>query len=417
METLIATKDYEYDLPPAQIALYPLAERDQSKLLVYKQGTIGHHQFNQVADFLPEASTLFFNDTKVIPARLFFQKDTGATIEIFLLNPADSTLLVQQAMVTTMSSQWICAIGNLKRWPDSVMLTKEENGVNLTAKIIDRTKSIIEFSWQPQSKSFAEIITIMGLTPLPPYLNRKAEASDRSTYQTVYSHHDGAVAAPTAGLHFTDRILKELTSQGHLIQFLTLHVSAGTFQPIKVKNALNHVMHNEQVVVTKKNIEAVLSAKSVVAVGTTSMRTLESLYWYGVKLMADSDADFYIEQSDPYKLPQDVDLKSAFNKVLNHLTRKGIEVLTGQTSIYIVPGYSFKVVDALLTNFHQPGSTLILLIAAFVGADWKTIYGEALKNKYRFLSYGDSSLLSKDSSAGKFRSIKKADDRLPKYLG
>jgi S-adenosylmethionine:tRNA ribosyltransferase-isomerase len=393
VEQSITTKDYEYDLPPGQIALYPLAERDQSKLLVYKQGTIGHHQFNQVTSFLPKSSTFFFNDTRVIPARLFFQKTTGAAIEIFLLNPADSTLLVQQAMAATTTSQWICSIGNLKRWPDSVALTKENNGLNLTAKIVDRIKSIVEFSWQPQSKSFAEIITIMGLTPLPPYLNRKAEASDRLTYQTVYSHHDGAVAAPTAGLHFTDRILKELTSQGHLMQFLTLHVSAGTFQPIKVENALNHVMHNEQVVVTKKNIEAVLSAKSVVAVGTTSMRTLESLYWYGVKLIADSEADFYIDQSDPYKLPQDVDLKLAFNKVLDHLTQKRIEVLTGQTSIYIVPGYTFKVVDALLTNFHQPGSTLILLIAAFVGADWKTIYAEALMNNYRFLSYGDSSLL------------------------
>jgi S-adenosylmethionine:tRNA ribosyltransferase-isomerase len=393
VEQSIKTKDYEYDLPSEQIALYPLAERDQSKLLVYKQGTIGHHQFNQIANFLPKSSTLFFNDTKVIPARLHFQKTTGATIEIFLLNPADSKELVQQAMATTATSRWICTIGNLKRWTDSTILIKEHNEINLTAKIVDRTKSIVEFSWQPQSKSFAEIITIMGLTPLPPYLNRKAEASDRTAYQTVYSHYDGAVAAPTAGLHFTDRILNELTTQGHFTQFLTLHVSAGTFQPIKVENALNHVMHNEQVVVTKKNVAAVLSAKSIVAIGTTSMRTLESLYWYGVKLIDNPAADFKIEQGDPYKLPQHVDLKSAFNKVLDHFNTKGIEVLTGQTSIYMVPGYSFKVVDALITNFHQPGSTLILLIAAFAGPGWKTIYEEALKNKYRFLSYGDSSLL------------------------
>lgn len=393
MKLSLATKDFEYDLPPEQIALYPLAERDQSKLLVYKQGTIEHYQFNEITNFLPRSSTLFFNDTKVIPARLFFKKSTGATIEIFLLTPAEPTLLVQQAMTTTTSSRWLCSIGNLKRWPDSLTLTNENSGVTLSARIVNRAKSIVEFSWQPQAKSFAEVITLMGLTPLPPYLNRKAEASDRYAYQTVYSHNDGAVAAPTAGLHFTDRILKELTAQGHSTQFLTLHVSAGTFQPIKTENALHHVMHNEQVVVTKKNLEALLAASAIVAVGTTSMRTLESLYWYGVKLMADPEAAFSIKQSDPYELPQNVDLKSSITRVIDHLVTKKIEALTGQTSIYIVPGYSFKVVNALITNFHQPGSTLILLIAAFVGPDWKAIYTEALKNEYRFLSYGDSSLL------------------------
>lgn len=393
MDKSIFIKDYWYDLPADRIALYPLPERDKSRLLVYKDGTIEHKQFTQINDFLPLQSTLFFNDTKVIPARLYFQKETGAIIEIFLLNPISPSSLVQQAMETSHSSQWQCTIGNLKRWPENTSLIKKAEGVTISAALVNREQGIVEFSWQPESKSFAEVIAPIGITPLPPYLNREAEERDRETYQTVYSHHEGAVAAPTAGLHFTKQLLDDLHAKGHSTEFLTLHVSAGTFQPVKVANAVEHKMHREQVIVTRKNIEALLSGRSNVAVGTTSMRTLESLYWYGVKLKADPDAPFQITQHDPSVLSGDLKKEEAFRNILNLFDKKDADTLSGETSIYIMPGYSFKVVEALITNFHQPGSTLILLVAAFVGPVWKEIYHEALNHDYRFLSYGDSSIL------------------------
>ncbi|MEQ1587408.1 MAG: S-adenosylmethionine:tRNA ribosyltransferase-isomerase [Cyclobacteriaceae bacterium] len=393
MDKSILIKDYWYDLPPDRIAQYPLPERDQSRLLVYKDGTIDHKQFTQINDFLPPQSTLFFNDTKVIPARLFFQKETGAIIEIFLLNPISPSSLVQQAMETSHRSQWECTIGNLKRWPENATLIKRTEGLTISATLINREQGIVEFSWHPESKTFAEVITLTGFTPLPPYLNREAEERDRETYQTIYSHHEGAVAAPTAGLHFTKQILDNLHAKGHSTEFLTLHVSAGTFQPVKVKNAIEHSMHMEQVIVTRKNIEALLSGRSIVAVGTTSMRTLESLYWYGVKLETHPEAPFQITQHDPYILQRDLKKEEAFRNILNLLDKKDADTITGETSIYIVPGYSFKVVEALITNFHQPGSTLILLVAAFIGPVWKKVYQEALSHDYRFLSYGDSSIL------------------------
>lgn len=386
-------KDFWYDLPPERIAQFPLAERDQSRLLVFKNGVIEHKLFTQVTEFLPAQTTLFFNDTRVIPARLFFQKETGAIIEIFLLNPISPSSLVQQAMETTAGSQWQCTIGNLKRWPEKTTLTNQSAGLTIQASLINREHGIVEFSWQPDSKTFAEAISHIGVTPLPPYLNRKAERGDQDTYQTVYSHHEGAVAAPTAGLHFTSRMLDELKSKGHSIEFLTLHVSAGTFQPVKVENAADHKMHKEQIIITKKNIEALLSAKCIMAVGTTSLRTLESLYWYGVKLMQRTDLSFQIFQEDPYRLPTHYTKQQALERVLQGMEANDIDHLTGETSIFIMPGYSLKVVDGLITNFHQPGSTLILLVAAFVGPDWRKIYQQALENNYRFLSYGDSSLL------------------------
>jgi S-adenosylmethionine:tRNA ribosyltransferase-isomerase len=389
----IHIKDYGYDLPTNLIAQYPLAERDQSRLLVYKTGVIKHKQFTQINEFLPPQATLFFNDTKVIPARLIFQKETGANIEIFLLGPISPYTLVQQAMEATGSSQWQCTIGNLKRWPDNASLIKKKDGLTLCASLVNRAEGIVEFTWQPESISFAEVINLTGFTPLPPYLNREAETRDAVTYQTVYSHHAGAVAAPTAGLHFTNRILDDLHAQGHSMEFITLHVSAGTFQPVKVQNAIEHPMHQEQLIVSRKNIEAIFNAKSIVAVGTTSLRTLESLYWYGVKLKTNPKAPFHITQHDPYNLENGVSMKEAFEYILDLLTQKEADTLTGETSIYIVPGYSFRVVEALITNFHQPASTLILLVAAFVGADWKNIYDEARDQAYRFLSYGDSSIL------------------------
>ncbi len=393
MEKEILIKDYWYELPPERIALYPLPERDQSRLLVYKDGIIKHSKFIQLSSFLPPGSTLFFNNTRVIPARLYFQKKTGATIELFLLNPVWPGTLVQQAMETKQSNRWTCTIGNLKRWTEGTTLTKSINNLSVTARLIDRDAGIVEFNWTPAELSFAEIITQTGLTPLPPYLRRPAEESDRHRYQTVYSNHEGAVAAPTAGLHFTNRVLEELRNSGHKIEFLTLHVSAGTFQPVKVENAAEHPMHSEQVIVSRRNIKELLSASSVIAVGTTSMRTMESLYWYGIKLLKDPTRSFEITQFDPYQLPGEVPRSKALEAILNKMENENIDSLTGETSIMIMPGYTFKVANALITNFHQPGSTLMLLVAAFAGDDWKQIYNDALQNDYRFLSYGDSSLL------------------------
>jgi S-adenosylmethionine:tRNA ribosyltransferase-isomerase len=380
----ILMRDYEYELPAHRIAQFPLAQRDQSKLLVYKDGQIAHKQFHQLVEQLPAESTLFFNDTKVIPARLRFKKNTGATIEIFLLHPIQPSAILQQAMEATGKAVWQCTIGNLKRWPDWQILTYKLADFTLTAKLVNRAEGEVEFSWTPESKSFAEIVSKCGDVPLPPYLNRAPEAA---------SKHEGAVAAPTAGLHFTDSVLQQLEKAGHQTQYLTLHVSAGTFQPVKADMAQDHVMHQEQIVVTRTNVTAMLHSKFTVAVGTTSVRTLESIYWFGVKLSQNPEAEFHITQQDAYTLPQQISTAHALQQVLDYMKLKCLDSIVGETSIYIMPGYSFRTINALITNFHQPGSTLVLLIAAFTGSDWRNIYEAALASNYRFLSYGDSSLL------------------------
>jgi S-adenosylmethionine:tRNA ribosyltransferase-isomerase len=387
----ILINDYTYSLPEERIALYPLAERDQSKLLVYKDDKILHSQFKSLTDFIPENSILFLNNTKVIPARLLFTKDTGATIEIFLLDPVSPSTIVALAMTVKGKSQWHCTIGNQKRWKESSKLRITHPEFVLEATLVDREKGIVEFEWT-NSLSFSEVVQKAGAIPLPPYLHRKAEATDRERYQTVYSKNDGAVAAPTAGLHFTSEVFDSLRKKNIQTDYLTLHVSAGTFQPVKVENAAQHVMHNEQIVVTRENIENLLTNKFITAVGTTSMRTLESIYWYGVKLLKDFSSPFLISQHDAYELTP-ASKEEALKAVLKKMDEQSTNQLLGETSIYIMPGYQFKIANALITNFHQPGSTLILLVAAFVGDNWKKIYSEALKNNYRFLSYGDSSLL------------------------
>ncbi|HCZ34842.1 MAG TPA: S-adenosylmethionine tRNA ribosyltransferase [Cytophagales bacterium] len=389
---IISIQDYTYELPDDRIARFPLPQRDQSKLLVYREGNIKHDQFHNLITHLPPDSTLFFNNTRVIPARLRFKKDTGATIEIFLLHPVAPSAVVQQAMEATGNCQWQCTIGNLKRWPDDKPLLFIHPDFQLSARLMNRAEGLVEFSWT-SSHTFAEVVTLCGDVPLPPYLNRVSEETDKESYQTVYSRHDGAVAAPTAGLHFTETVLNQLEAVGIKKEYLTLHVSAGTFQPVKTDNALEHTMHQEQVVVTKSNIEAMLNSNFSVAVGTTSVRTMESLYWFGVKLMNDSESAFQIGQRDAYTLPQGISKHQALTYVLDYMNLKGLDTLIGETSIYIIPGYTFRTVDALITNFHQPGSTLILLVAAFTGTDWRKIYDSALTNYYRFLSYGDSSLL------------------------
>ena len=385
-------KDFTYTLPEEKIALYPLSRRDHSKLLVYRHGRIKHHPFLSLPDHLPLDSLLFFNNTKVIPARLRFKKETGATIEIFLLHPVFPSTLLTETMAAFEVCRWECTIGNLKRWPSGTQLEMDLDGITLQAVLTNRDQSIVEFRWNKE-QSFADVLQEAGETPLPPYIKRKAEATDLDRYQTIYSRFDGAVAAPTAGLHFTEDVLAKLRSKEIKLDYLTLHVSAGTFQPVKSENADDHTMHEEQIVVTRENLQNMLAmGKFIIAVGTTSMRTLESVYWYGAKLLSDPESEFIISQQDAYTL-RPTARNEAIQAVLRVMDKHQADHLTGETSIYIKPGYSFQICQGLITNFHQPGSTLLLLVAAFVGNDWRKIYEEALQNDYRFLSYGDSSLL------------------------
>ena len=389
----LTTDDFYYPLPDDRIARYPLENRDQSKLLIYDNGHIQHLVFKSIPDFLPPETLLVFNDTKVIPARMHFEKASGANIEIFLLNPILPSSLVLEAMQAVGYCTWKCTIGNLKRWKTGVKLVKQIQEVTVEAELLDKIDGLVEFRWTGK-QTFAAIVNLLGETPLPPYLNRKAELPDRKRYQTVYAHHEGAVAAPTAGLHFTPEVLSAIQKKGIHSEYLTLHVSAGTFLPIKTKNPLDHLMHNEQVVVTRANVESMIAHDHFTAVGTTSMRTIESLYWYGVKLLADPSSKFIIGQDDPYRSKDNLpSSREALQAILEKLGTQETDILFGETSIYIVPGYTFRMCDALITNFHQPGSTLILLVAAFLGEDWKKVYNHALENNYRFLSYGDSSLL------------------------
>jgi S-adenosylmethionine:tRNA ribosyltransferase-isomerase len=392
-ERTISIAYYTYELPEDRIALHPLADRDQSKLLVYQNGELQHSRFSNLAEFLSTNTRLFFNNTKVIPARLFFQKETGATIEVFLLNPVSPSPIVSLAMATQGKCSWHCTIGNLKRWNENTTLKIENATFRLEARLVDKENATVELAWSPENLTFSEVLEKSGSIPLPPYIKRKAGGDDRERYQTVYSKEDGAVAAPTAGLHFTERVFHSLKKKNIATDFLTLHVSAGTFQPVKVDNAMEHTMHAEQIIVTRPNVENLLTAgQKVIAVGTTSLRTLESLYWFGVKLIHHPTTDFIVTQHDAYQL-KPVSKEEALHAVLKKMDEQKTDQLIGESSIYIVPGYSFKIIDGLITNFHQPGSTLILLVAALVGNDWKRIYETALAGDYRFLSYGDSSLL------------------------
>lgn len=393
MDETLDIRDYEYPLPPERIALFPLEERDQSKLLVYRKGEVHHQSFRDLASWIPENAILVFNNTRVIQARMRFQKESGAVIEVFLLNPVEPSPLLLQSMQATGSCTWKCTIGNLKRWKDGTQLVQQAGNVTLYATLADRQKGEVRFSWDGDI-TFAEVISRAGNTPLPPYLKREPNEADRERYQTIYSKSEGAVAAPTAGLHFTDRVFSSLDAKNISRDFLTLHVSAGTFQPVKEQNALRHVMHREQIIVTADNIRNLLQRKGpVIPVGTTSMRTLESLYWFGVKLKQNAEADFEISQDDAYMLKGDLTRNAALSLVLKRMEHLRMDTITGDTAIFIRPGYQFRVCDALITNFHQPGSTLILLVAAFIGEDWRKVYDSALNNAYRFLSYGDSSLL------------------------
>jgi S-adenosylmethionine:tRNA ribosyltransferase-isomerase len=394
----VKMKDFWYDLPDERIAKYPLPQRDQSKLLVWEDTVIQHRIFGDIPHLFKGDEILFFNNTKVIPARLFFRKATGALIEVFLLNPIDPEV-VDLAMQQTVYCDWNCTIGNLKTWKPGIVLERslEVKGQQITLKafLLDHAKMEVKFTWDG-GHSLVDILEAAGNVPIPPYLQRSAEESDKQNYQTVYSKKEGAVAAPTAGLHFTNEVIEQIKARGVLNQEVTLHVSAGTFKPVKVENAMEHDMHFEQVVVQKGNIEALLLGKPVVCVGTTAMRTLESLYWYGVKLMLEPNASFIIEKTFPYTISEYPSLSDAMQSILSYMGRHNKTEIHGQTQLYVMPTYQFRVCNALITNFHQPGSTLLLLVAAFVGeVHWRTIYDTAMSNDYRFLSYGDSSFLQR----------------------
>ena len=395
----IDLKEYEYTLPEDRIAKFPLEKRDSSQLLEYRKGTIQHHHFFNLPDLLDADSLLVYNNTKVIPARLIFQRQTGARIEVFLLQPLAPSRIMSEIMTSKKPVVWETMIGNLKKWKEEETLQGiiqiEAKEVILSARLVNRALMQVEFSWNDSDIAFVDLVEACGETPLPPYLNRKAEENDKSRYQTVYSEKEGAVAAPTAGLHFTEEVFDALRKKGIQEAALTLHVSAGTFQPIKVKAVEEHPMHSEQLEIKRETIEKLLlHSGKVVAVGTTSVRTLESMYWYGVQLIENRGNRFEIEKLAPYGsrayLPT---RKEALQAILKEMEQSNSDTLFGTTSIFIFPGYKFQLVDGLITNFHQPGSTLVLLIAALVGEDWKKIYQEALDSDYRFLSYGDSSLL------------------------
>ncbi|HNW50898.1 MAG TPA: S-adenosylmethionine:tRNA ribosyltransferase-isomerase [Prolixibacteraceae bacterium] len=394
---------FDYELPDERIAKYPLEIRDQSKLLVWKNQAIIDDQFFNLAHYLPEKSLLIFNNTKVIRARLLFRKETGANIEIFILDPVepvDYALNFQQ----TEHCQWNCVVGNLKKWKSGKLqlpVCTEKVNTILTAEKIHHSGNTctIEFSWKENQITFSELLEAAGNIPIPPYLHRESEEVDKTRYQTVYSKIKGSVAAPTAGLHFTESTFKSLEEKGISVAELTLHVGAGTFQPVKSNQVESHEMHTEHFLVSKSFIKQILAhQESIIAVGTTSIRTLESLYWLGVKLSSNPELpieELWVTQWEPYQSSTGITRNDAFQSLLNYLNRNKLEFFHSSTQIIIVPGYQFRVIDGMITNFHQPKSTLLLLISAFLGDAWKTLYQHALENGYRFLSYGDSNLYLK----------------------
>jgi len=402
--TGISISDFAYDLPDNKIAKYPLAERDQSKLLVWKNGLIQDAKFQNLSDFLPERSILIFNNTKVIRARLHFQKGTGAKIEIFCLDPHEPAEY-QIAFQTTESCIWKCMIGNQKKWKGEILkktILIDDTEIEFCAEQTDpeKDKSLIQFSWNNPDFEFSRIIEHAGSLPIPPYLNRETEQSDLERYQTIYSKIKGSVAAPTAGLHFTKKVISQLEKESHELAELTLHVGAGTFQPVKSETISGHEMHAEHLYISRDFLKKLNSHPGKrIAVGTTSVRTLESLYWLGVQALQYTEidiADLKVSQWEAYQENESqVSPKEAIQSLLNLLDRHQTDFLSASTQIIIAPGYQFRIVDGLITNFHQPQSTLLLLISAYLGEDWRKIYDHALANDYRFLSYGDSNFYLK----------------------
>ncbi len=394
-------EDYNYPLPDERIAKYPLPERDASKLLIYRKGTVSETIFRNIPDELPEGALMVFNDTKVVPARLHFQRPTGAHIEIFCLQPHTPNEY-NLSFSTTDRCVWKCVIGNAKRWKSDVLtLYNPENrpeiiSMGLEAQLLSRDgqTGLVEFAWKDGSP-FSRVLEICGSVPIPPYLNRETEAIDVERYQTLYAHFRGSVAAPTAGLHFTEDVLSRIREKGIDTGTVCLHVGAGTFLPVKTSDVSQHPMHREPFVVSKEFLQRLIAAKGkVIAVGTTSVRTLESLYYVGVSILETSEPQD-VGQWMPYEREWEPSTEQALEAIVNYLDSHHLDELKVGTRIIIVPGFRFRIVDLLVTNFHQPESTLILLVSAFVGGDWKTIYRYALMHGFRFLSYGDSSLLER----------------------
>jgi S-adenosylmethionine:tRNA ribosyltransferase-isomerase len=394
----INISEYNYDLPDDRIAKYPLEQRDQSKLLYYKNGLIETYSFQYLPEILNSGHHLVFNDTKVIQARLLFEKTSGAGIEILLLEPwlpAEYLCNFEE----TSRVEWICMIGNLKKWKSGLLekqILSTKGSSTLYAEITGEidSKKIVAFQWNNPELCFSEILLLAGITPLPPYLNREAENTDKLRYQTIYSDFEGSVAAPTAGLHFTREIINKIEEKDISNSRITLHVGAGTFIPVKSLDALHHSMHAEHFQVSLNSMkELAASDKTIINVGTTSVRTMESLYWLGVKLYYGMGGSLNLEQWEAYDLSRELTRKQSMEALIKYMEAKNLKEFKSSTRIMIVPGYEFKMTDALITNFHQPKSTLLLLIAALIGADWRKIYRYALENNYRFLSYGDSSIL------------------------
>lgn len=393
----ISIRDFDYDLPQERIAQAPKGKRNESKLLVYQNGVIDHSSFNEIRNWLPSDSLIIFNNTRVIPARIYAQKSTGAKIQLFLLQPETPYQDMERALkVTDESVVWQCMIGNAKKWKEGSDLLISTDRTKITATLENKTNGLVRFDWSGHI-SFSDVIESIGRMPLPPYIKREAQSDDSNRYQTVYAKNDGAVAAPTAGLHFTDEIIEGLKKSGHRIGELTLHVGAGTFKPVTEDKVWDHEMHSEFFLVPRETIENLVRAKKRIATGTTSLRTLESLYWIGVKLNADMSDPFVIEQHLPYTIQHDstFSYKDALKAVLDYIQSHDLSQVSGSSGLMIMPGYNIRSIDGLITNFHMPKSTLLLLISAWIGDDWKEVYRSALDNDYRFLSYGDSSLLLK----------------------
>ncbi len=397
----IRISDYDYPLPDERIAKFPLPERDSSKLLVYRHGEVSEDRFTSLPQYLKPGMLMVFNNTKVIQARLHFRKETGALIEVFCLEPYSPADYAQNFQQTETCS-WLCMIGNLKKWKEGVL--RKEMTVNGRDLILcaERGEAVgtshaVRFSWNDSTVTFSDILECMGELPIPPYLNRETQESDKKTYQTVYSKIKGSVAAPTAGLHFTERVLSALDNAGIEREELTLHVGAGTFKPVKSEEIEGHDMHTEYISVRRSTIEKLIAHNGeAVAVGTTSVRTLESLYYIGLKLeknMELSEEGLHVNQWEPYEEASGLSTVRALQNIVDWLDRHGIETLHTSTQIIIAPGYKYHIVKAMVTNFHQPKSTLLLLVSAFVNGDWHRIYDYALSHDFRFLSYGDSSLL------------------------
>lgn len=392
----LETNHFDYSLEEDRIAKYPLTDRGQSKLLVYQDGEIQESVFKELRNYLPNNTSLVFNDTKVMAARLRFENENGAKIEVFCLEPYQTT--AEQALVATHSCEWTCMVGNLKRFKDDQILELAIAGTTLKASKVVRKEQevIIQFDWEG-GITFSEILNEAGEVPLPPYLNRDTEASDKDNYQTVYAKQEGAVAAPTAGLHFTNNQLLDLQSEGHELAYLTLHVGAGTFRPVKADKLVEHQMHEERIVVSKATLAQLCKrGRKIVSVGTTSLRSLESMYWLAVKMNQNpTEQIHHLGQEDAYELKSDWNWKEAFEFLLEWMGSFQVDHLDFHSSLFIMPGYEWKVIDGLITNFHQPKSTLLALVSSWIGQDWKRVYDYALSNDFRFLSYGDSSLLWK----------------------